>query len=409
MKTTKSTTHHSGSNSNSLNKHIIFPRGSQISSNTTSSKKVNEQIKNRNSNNKNVLEMIYDDEFVIMINQLSTSIKNYYRANNKNFNIIKAILNKNEINYSDDNNELMIETFNKIENTFSFFYSSAKQIFKNMKIYRRERIANILAHNKKKNTKNEYANNQININIKHRNSEAKLNTLLKSPNETSSHNIFEKEKNKAFSINKLSDGKNKDIDDKNTSDFYLDNNESTSKEENNEKNNKNNYDEYFDVLNNYNKKITMKSSSNIKDYNISEEKNSKSLVNSIKREPNSKSKRIYIGSLNKSDKKPKNNKISVFMNNNNLINNKKRVKSSDKGVTKTFESKKNKESGKINRYVIIQNNNFENSEDLNEIIKKKEDELINLKTNKVHIENKIKDLENMNNKLKGKINDIEKY
>ena len=64
--------------------------------------------------------MIYDDEFVIMINQLSTSIKNYYRANNKNFNIIKTILNKNEMSYSDDN-ELMIETFNKIENTFSFF------------------------------------------------------------------------------------------------------------------------------------------------------------------------------------------------------------------------------------------------------------------------------------------------
>ena len=188
MKTTKSTTHHSGSNSNSLNKHI-FPRVSQISSNVTSSKKTNEQIKIKNSN-KNVLEMIYDDEFVIMINQLSTSIKNYYRANNKNFNIIKTILNKNELNYSDDN-ELMIETFNKIENTFSFFYSSAKQIFKNMKIYRRKRIANILANNKKKNTNNKNDNNiNNNINIRHINSGEKLNALFKSPNEYSSHNIF---------------------------------------------------------------------------------------------------------------------------------------------------------------------------------------------------------------------------
>ena len=56
-----------------------------------------------------------------MINRLSTSIKNYYRANNKNFNIIKSIINKNDD--MDDsnitNNEIIIETFNKIENTFN--------------------------------------------------------------------------------------------------------------------------------------------------------------------------------------------------------------------------------------------------------------------------------------------------
>ena len=118
--------------SNSVNKQE-FHRESQISVKESSTKRVNDQIKNKNSN-KNVLEMIYDDEFVIMINQLSTSIKNYYRANNKNFNIIKSIINKNDD--MDDsnitNNEIIIETFNKIENTFSYFYSSAKQIFKNI-------------------------------------------------------------------------------------------------------------------------------------------------------------------------------------------------------------------------------------------------------------------------------------
>ena len=152
MQTTKSSIHHSGSNS--LNKQI-YSRSSQITANTSTTKRVNDISKNKASN-KNVLEMIYDDEFVIMINQLSTSIKNYYRANNKNFSTIRNILNKNEmLNYNDDN-DLMIETFSKIENTFSFFYSSAKQIFKNMKIYRREKIANILAHNKKKlNNKND--------------------------------------------------------------------------------------------------------------------------------------------------------------------------------------------------------------------------------------------------------------
>ena len=96
--------------SNSVNKQE-FHRESQISVKESSSKRVNDQIKDRNSN-KNVLEMIYDDEFVIMINQLSTSIKNYYRANNKNFNIIKSIINKNDD--MDDsnitNNEIIIET-----------------------------------------------------------------------------------------------------------------------------------------------------------------------------------------------------------------------------------------------------------------------------------------------------------
>ena len=116
--------------SNSVNKQE-FHRESQISVKESSTKRVNDQIKNKNSN-KNVLEMIYDDEFVIMINQLSTSIKNYYRANNKNFNIIKSIINKNDD--MDDsnitNNEIIIETFNKIENTFSFFIQARNKFLK---------------------------------------------------------------------------------------------------------------------------------------------------------------------------------------------------------------------------------------------------------------------------------------
>ena len=123
--------HHSVSNS--LNKHI-FTKNHNNSSNISSTQRVSESSKYQASV-KNILEIIYDDEFVLMINQLSTSIKNYYRANNKNFLTIKTIF-KN----SDLNNELLYETFNKIEATFGLFYSSAKQIFKNMKIYRREKI-----------------------------------------------------------------------------------------------------------------------------------------------------------------------------------------------------------------------------------------------------------------------------
>ena len=257
MKTTKSNNH---SGSNSLNKQHPFTRSSQVTSNTSSTQHINEPIKSKNSN-KIILEEIYDDEFVIMINQLSSSIKNYYRSNNKNFSIIKSIFNTNEINFNKDN-ELLIEAFNKLENSFSFFYSTGKQIFKSMKIYRREKISNILAQNKKKTTNNRNNNNSINNNIKQRNSDAKINQLLKSPIEYNSKSIFCNErKNKVLSINILSNSKNKNINEKNVSEFCIENNEES---EHNASKNNNNFDEYLDVINVYNKKNVIKSESNIK-------------------------------------------------------------------------------------------------------------------------------------------------
>ena len=219
MKITKNNNH---TGSNSLNKHL-FTKSSQISSNATTTQRLNESNKSKNSN-KNVLEMIYDDEFVIMINQLSTSIKNYYRANNKNFNTIKSIFNTSEMKENSDN-ELLIEAFNRIENSFSLFYSSAKQIFKNMKIYRREKIANILSQNKKKPVNNRNNNNPLNFNIKQRNSDAKIKQLLKSPNDSSSKNIFEDDnKNQVFSLNMMSSDKIRHFNEKNDSEFLVDNN-----------------------------------------------------------------------------------------------------------------------------------------------------------------------------------------
>ena len=121
MKANKNS-HHSVSTS--LNKNIIS-KNHTLSSNISSTQRASESNKNNKTSSKNILEMIYDDEFVIMINQLSTAIKNYYRANNKNFLTIKSIIKANDIN-----NQILLETFNKIESTFSFFYSSAKQISK---------------------------------------------------------------------------------------------------------------------------------------------------------------------------------------------------------------------------------------------------------------------------------------
>ena len=187
MKSSKTNYH---SESNSVNKHV-FAKNNNLSSNITSKQKPSETNKNNKGSTKNILEMIYDDEFVVMINQLSTSIKNYYRSNNKNFSSMKNLLKNTE-----KNNQSLSEAFNKIESTFSFFYSSAKQIFKNMKIYRREKISNIMLQNKKKNNNR---NNNTNAPGKPRNSDMRVKQLVKGENDISSNNLINS--NKALSIN----------------------------------------------------------------------------------------------------------------------------------------------------------------------------------------------------------------
>ena len=282
MKQNKSSHH---SMSNSLNKHL-FSKNYNNSSNLSTTKRIYETNKNKSSS-KNILEMIYDDEFVIMINQLSTSIKNYYRANNKNFATIKTILKNNDIN-----SLVISETFYKIENTFTLFYSSAKQIFKSMKIYRREKIANIMAQHKKKNSGHINNLNNMNINPKQRNSDAKIKQLIKGENDLS-NNLLHNNSSKTYSINITQQNINNNINssvnisnfmvnpsNKNNSSNNLNNNSNINDSEfsslyihEHDKNNKNinnnisefiidntedtnndNYDPYFDPIKNVNRK-----------------------------------------------------------------------------------------------------------------------------------------------------------
>ena len=63
MKSSKSINH---SVSNSVKKHV-FIKNHTLSSNISSTKRVSETNKNNKTSSKNILEMIYDDEFVIMI------------------------------------------------------------------------------------------------------------------------------------------------------------------------------------------------------------------------------------------------------------------------------------------------------------------------------------------------------
>ena len=423
MKANKNS-HHSVSTS--LNKNIIS-KNHTPSSNISTSQRTSELTKSKPST-KNILEMIYDDEFVIMINQLSTSIKNYYRSNNKNFLTIKTILKNNDIN-----NHTLIETFNKIENTFSYFYSSAKQIFKNMKIYRREKISNIMNQNKKKSNNR---NNNLNGSIKQRNSDMRLKQFIKGENELSTNNILNNNKTLSINItqqninnninssvnisniminasNKSNSNKKEtdflpiydksNINNNNISEFAIDNNN----EENSNSNQKTNYEEYFDVIKNISKKNVVKSSKKVNDY-TKEENN---LYTHSKRGNSvNNNNSMIINSLNKNDNiKNKNKKLTNSSSNKNQSNGGKagrmRITSIEKNLQNSLELKKYKTGEQISLNDIVINDSMNmNSDEVNNIIKDKDNIIINLKSNKIHLENKIKELEKENNSLNLKIN-----
>ena len=374
MKSSK-TIHHSVSNS--VKKHV-FTKNHTLSSNISSTQRASESNKNNKTSSKNILEMIYDDEFVIMINQLSTSIKNYYRSNNKNFLTIKTILKNNDIN-----NHTLLETFNKIENTFSYFYSSAKQIFKNMKIYRREKISNIMNQNKKKSNNR---NNNLNGSIKQRNSDMRLKQFIKGENELSTNNILNNNKTLSINItqqninnninssvnisniminasNKSNSNKKEtdflpiydksNINNNNISEFAIDNNN----EENSNSNQKTNYEEYFDVIKNISKKNVVKSSKKVNDY-TKEENN---LYTHSKRGNSvNNNNSMIINSLNKNDNiKNKNKKLTNSSSNKNQSNGGKagrmRITSIEKNLQNSLELKKYKTGEQISLNDIVIN------------------------------------------------------
>jgi hypothetical protein len=441
MKSSKSSNH---SVSNSQNKHI-FSKNHLFSSNISTTQRASESNKNVKVSSKNILEMIYDDEFVIMINQLSTAIKNYYRANNKNFLTIKSLIKGND-------SQILLETFNKIESTFSLFYSSAKQIFKNMKIYRREKISNIMAQNKKKNN---IRNNNINPTVKQRNSDIRLKQLIKGETDMSTNNILNN--NKTLSINITQQNINNNINssvnisnimintnnqsnlgkannpndsgfspiydngnnNNNISEFVIDN----AEEATNSNTNTNNFDEYFDVIKKIGKKNIGKSSKVINEY---KEENNKDKQLKRGNSVNSSSSMI-INSLNKNESSANNkqktkkftnmsssqiSQISLIQNasnnNNNNNNNRIRMTSTEKNLQNSFELKKYKNNEQISINDILINDSMIGNEDFNNIIKDKENIIINLKRNKVHLENQIKELEKNNNDLHEKIENAEK-
>ena len=131
---------------NNLNKKQVNKTG--ITSNLTS---LNSKKINNSSNSGKKSNLIYDDNFISLINELSKMINVLYKSNNTSFSTMKNILdtndNKNEKQKIDK--KIVSNSFNKIETSFNDFYSNVKTLFQRMKNYE-----NNINNNKKEKNNN---------------------------------------------------------------------------------------------------------------------------------------------------------------------------------------------------------------------------------------------------------------
>ena len=142
-----------------------------------------------------LLSVIYDDEFVIMINDLSHSIKIFNKEMIQFINQTKEIFSKNYSLSEDLKSEKdkviknFSNLFNYIETNYNNFFSTAKIIFKKMKKYRNERLENI---NKLPIAEKNLKFCLININKKNNpyNENVEQNNFIKNENKLVEKNIY---------------------------------------------------------------------------------------------------------------------------------------------------------------------------------------------------------------------------
>lgn len=134
------------------------------------------------NNNQSLQNSFCDDEFILYINELISSIKHLYKINSLNFNNIKSVLSKPEsfnsnefiLNTNNNVNKNLFTSFQQIESSFTSFYTNAKGIIKKMKNYQCTKINNgrkndngkIYSYDKISQTSNPINNNiSVNNNI----------------------------------------------------------------------------------------------------------------------------------------------------------------------------------------------------------------------------------------------------
>ena len=110
---------------------------------------IKNEIKNNNITNtlnqnelSQLFNNLYDSNFLVIINEVSSQIQSFYKSSIIQFSIIKSLLSQNE-NKDIPNISKIQNSFNNIELLFMQFYSTAKILFKKMKVYRSEKLKNI--------------------------------------------------------------------------------------------------------------------------------------------------------------------------------------------------------------------------------------------------------------------------
>ena len=108
---------------------------------------------------------LYDSNFLIIINELSSQIQSFYKSSITHFKTINLFLSQNEIKIIPKISNIQ-KSFNNIETLSKNFYSTAKVLFKKMKIYRSEKIKiirNYSLNNENNRKKNLFINEKKNL------------------------------------------------------------------------------------------------------------------------------------------------------------------------------------------------------------------------------------------------------
>ena len=110
---------------------------------------IKNEIKNNNVSNiynqnelSQLFNKLYDSNFLIIINEVSTQIQSFYKSSIIQFSIIKSLFSQNESKDIPNISKIQ-NSVNNIELLLMQFYSTAKILYKKMKIYRSEKIKNI--------------------------------------------------------------------------------------------------------------------------------------------------------------------------------------------------------------------------------------------------------------------------
>ncbi len=354
--------------------------------------------KDNNPNQKELSQMfnnLYDSNFLLIINELSSQIQSFYKSSVIHYNIINSFLSQNE-NKEISNLTNIKNSFNTIETVFFHFYSTAKILFKKMKIYRSEKIKYIRhyslnnIHKKQTITFNKEKKNIPSLNLE--NIKDKTNNLMNNNNNDNDKAKSSRTEKKLIYLDNSSNESNINSNSNSNNNFSQSCNTTIDKESNIliiEDKNQHSNTSFIEFINNINKEIKIleeKLLSLISEYNNDKINDIINITKNIKDNLNN----VNIGNEN-IDKKIINNlynKINILIEENNKIK-------------KQFEIYKNEEKIKRkffeNQIFILSYKNNENEKNKkNEINKSKE------------MKNKIEEIKNLNNNIRNiniKLND----